>query len=86
VPNTNFTYSSFLGGEWSKFAQGRIELPSYKTAMNVCRNGVPMEEGAWGLSTGLDYPPGSYADTDTNADTDTKWDDRHLERGQRQLE
>lgn len=22
-----------------------------------------MEEGAWGLSTGLDYPPGSYADT-----------------------
>lgn len=23
-----------------------------------------MEEGAWGLSTGLDYPPGNYADTD----------------------
>ena len=23
-----------------------------------------MEEGAWGLSSGLDYPPGSYADTD----------------------
>ena len=23
-----------------------------------------MEEGAWGVSTGLDYPPGSYADTD----------------------
>ena len=23
-----------------------------------------MEEGAWGLSIGLDYPPGSYADTD----------------------
>jgi len=22
-----------------------------------------MEEGAWGISTGLDYPPGSYADT-----------------------
>ncbi len=22
-----------------------------------------MEEGAWGLSTGLDYPPGSYAET-----------------------
>jgi N-acyl-D-amino-acid deacylase len=22
-----------------------------------------MEEGAWGFSTGLDYPPGSYADT-----------------------
>ena len=23
-----------------------------------------MEEGAWGLSTGLDYPPGAYATTD----------------------
>jgi N-acyl-D-amino-acid deacylase len=23
-----------------------------------------MEEGAWGLSTGLDYPPGSFADTE----------------------
>ena len=23
-----------------------------------------MEEGAWGLSSGLDYPPGAYADTD----------------------
>ena len=23
-----------------------------------------LEEGAWGMSTGLDYPPGSYADTD----------------------
>ena len=23
-----------------------------------------MEEGAWGLSTGLDYPPGSYASTE----------------------
>ena len=23
-----------------------------------------MQEGAWGLSTGLDYPPGAYADTD----------------------
>lgn len=24
---------------------------------------VALEEGAWGMSTGLDYPPGSYADT-----------------------
>ena len=23
-----------------------------------------MDEGAWGLSTGLDYPPGAYASTD----------------------
>lgn len=29
---------------------------------------VAMEEGAWGLSTGLDYPPGGYADTDELVD------------------
>ena len=29
---------------------------------SVLREG--MEEGAFGMSTGLDYPPGSYADTD----------------------
>ena len=27
-----------------------------------------MEEGAVGISTGLDYPPGSYADTDELVD------------------
>ncbi len=27
-----------------------------------------MEEGAWGLSTGLDYPPGSYASTEELAE------------------
>jgi len=53
--NTNFTQSSFLGGEWSKFAQGRIELPAYKTALNVCRNGVPMEEGTWVRRSGTHF-------------------------------
>lgn len=42
-----FTVTSFLGGEWSPEAQGRIDLPSYKTAMNVCLNGLPKETGAW---------------------------------------
>ena len=32
------------------------------TMTGLLRQG--MEEGAFGLSTGLDYPPGSYADTD----------------------
>src|SRR5260221_49061 len=55
-PNTNFTQSSFLGGEWSKFAQGRIELPAYKNALNVCRNGVLMEEGTWLRRSGTHFP------------------------------
>lgn len=45
--DSNFVQASFLGGEWSAFAQGRIDKPDYKTAMNVCRNGFPIEEGAW---------------------------------------
>jgi hypothetical protein len=27
--------------------QGRIDLPKYRMAMNVCLNGIPVEEGAW---------------------------------------
>ncbi len=38
--------TNFLGGEWSKAAQGRADLPNYKTAMDVCRNHIPIEEGA----------------------------------------
>jgi hypothetical protein len=39
--------TSFLGGEWSKSAQGRFDLPTYRTAMNVSLNGFPVEQGAW---------------------------------------
>lgn len=33
-----------------------------RAMLDLTRRG--MEEGAWGISTGLTYPPGSYADTD----------------------
>ena len=39
--------SSFLGGQWAKYAQGRVDLPEYKTAMAKCFNGLPVEEGSW---------------------------------------
>lgn len=39
--------TSFRGGEWSPYAQGRAELEPYRTAMNVCVNGIPIEQGAW---------------------------------------
>src|SRR5258708_11748299 len=55
MPNSSFVQSAFLGGEWSAFAQGRLELPAYKTAMNVCRNGLPMEEGAWVRRSGTRF-------------------------------
>lgn len=50
--------TSFLGGEWSPSAQGRLDDPDYKKAMNVCRNTWPIETGAATRRAGtrfLDY-------------------------------
>lgn len=43
----SYVQTAFTGGEWSIYAQGRIDDPKYKTAMNVCFNSFPIEEGAW---------------------------------------
>jgi hypothetical protein len=43
----SFAQTNFLGGEISKFAQGRFDRPDYRTCMNVCLNGYPLETGAW---------------------------------------
>lgn len=45
--NSSFVITSFLGGEISQTAQGRMDLPSYRISMNVCLNGIPIETGAW---------------------------------------
>lgn len=39
--------SSFLGGEWSPQASGRIDDPNYAKAMTLCRNSIPIEEASW---------------------------------------
>ena len=44
---------------WNDRPAAGSELEEMKSVVREA-----MEEGAWGLSTGLDYPPGSYADTD----------------------
>jgi N-acyl-D-amino-acid deacylase len=43
---------------WDNKPPSRAELENMTALLRVA-----MEEGAWGMSTGLDYPPGSYADT-----------------------
>ncbi len=45
---------------------GWNDRPATESELEDMRSVVreAMEEGAWGLSTGLDYPPGSYADTE----------------------
>ena len=48
------------------WASGWNDRPANGAALEEMKAVVreAMEEGAWGLSTGLDYPPGSYADTE----------------------
>ena len=43
---------------WDDRPATRDEMANQKALLRTA-----MEEGAWGMSTGLDYPPGSYADT-----------------------
>ena len=45
--HASFLQHSFLGGEWSKSVQGRVDRPDYRTALSVCLNGLPIEQGAW---------------------------------------
>lgn len=47
MADASFSVNSFLGGEWSQYIQGRFDEPTYKTALNVCFNGIPLEEGNW---------------------------------------
>lgn len=47
MSRASYMQTSFLGGEWSKTMQGRADRPDYRTAMNLCRNSLPIEEGAW---------------------------------------
>ena len=44
---------------WNQRAATAAEIADMQAVVREA-----MEEGAWGLSTGLDYPPGAYADTD----------------------
>lgn len=47
--------SNFLGGLWSKFAQGRFDHQRYKTALSECLNAYPTEEGAWTRRPGFRF-------------------------------
>src|SRR6185312_7465416 len=45
--SSSFVWTSFTGGEISQTAQGRFDQPYYKTSLNVCLNGIPLENGSW---------------------------------------
>src|SRR5258708_4886707 len=51
----SYAVPNFLGGEISKFAQGRFDKPDYRTSLNVCFNSFPVEIGTWVRRPGTQY-------------------------------
>lgn len=43
--DASYVQTSFLGGEFSPYAQGRMDHQKYRTGLNKCRNIIPVEEG-----------------------------------------
>ena len=58
--------TSFLGGQWGPLSQGRSDDPKYSTAMRVCLNGYPVEEGAWIKRSGTEWIVQTYGSTYAN--------------------
>lgn len=52
--------ASFIGGEWSFTAQGRLDKPQYKTALNVMENAMPIPSGAFVRRSGLEFLGPTY--------------------------
>jgi hypothetical protein len=55
MASASYQATSFLGGEISKFAQGRYDRPDYRTCLNVCFNGFPVEQGGWVRRPGTQF-------------------------------
>ena len=47
MASASYLVSSFLGGELSAFAQGRVDKPDYKISLATCLNAFPAEIGPW---------------------------------------
>ncbi len=60
MPNPSSHQASFLGGEWSLTAQGRLDRPQYKTALNVCENAMPIPTGAVVRRAGTEFLGPTY--------------------------
>lgn len=60
MPNPSAHQASFLSGEWSFTAQGRLDRPQYKTAMNVSLNCLPVPSGASVRRPGTEFLGPTY--------------------------
>lgn len=54
------TQGNFLGGVWDTVAQGRIDHPWHKSALNASLNGLPVESGAWIKRSGTQWLGPTY--------------------------
>src|ERR1700733_7064096 len=61
MADASYAIGDFRGGEISTFAQGRFDKPDYRTSLKTCRNGLPLEAGAW-----TRRPPTMHAGTTLN--------------------
>lgn len=78
---------SFIGGEIAPSFQGRADHSKYKSGLNVCRNSLPLETGAWsrrpGTRVAAPTRAGVYAkiidfDFSQNAPYTAEFTDGHL--------
>ncbi len=53
MPDASYVQTNFLGGEWSPLMLGRFDLPTYRTALRLCLNTLPIEEGSATRRPGL---------------------------------
>lgn len=55
MASASYFQSSFLGGEFGPFAQGRFDRRDYQRGMTLCRNSLPIEEGSWTRRPGTKF-------------------------------
>lgn len=55
MADASFLQTSFLGGEWAPYAQGRADRDDYRTGLKLCYNSLPVEEGAWVRRPGFKF-------------------------------
>lgn len=55
MAESSYLQSNFQGGAWSQTYQGRMDDPHYRTALAVCINGQPTEQGAWTRCGGTQF-------------------------------
>lgn len=55
MADVSWVQTSFAGGAWSPFMYGRLDDPRYKTAMAICLNSFPLEEGCWTRRPGTKF-------------------------------